>query len=248
MLLLLQLLFAHLVADFVIQPLSWVKDKEQKSFASSKLLLHTLVHALLYAIVLKFAPRYWLGFIVLVVSHYLIDGLKCWLNPIADRLENRLGLFNRRTLFLLDQLLHIAVILWVVHYYQPLDLQSVGFSSEKLWLMLVALIMLTHVSSVVIKVMISRWTPLNAHDGEHSLANAGSFIGILERLFIFVFIITNHWEGVGFLLAAKSVFRFGDLKEAHDRKLTEYILIGTLISFGMALLIGMGYIYAIGLI
>ncbi|MES2418951.1 MAG: DUF3307 domain-containing protein, partial [Bacteroidota bacterium] len=31
----------------------------------------------------------------------------------------------------------------------------------------------------------------------------------------------------------------GDLKEAHDIKLTEYVLIGTLLSFGVALLIAL---------
>lgn len=37
---------------------------------------------------------------------------------------------------------------------------------------------------------------------------------------------------------AKSVFRFSDLKEAKDRKLTEYILTGTLLSFGIAMFTG----------
>lgn len=40
-------------------------------------------------------------------------------------------------------------------------------------------------------------------------------------------------EAVGFLLAAKSVFRFGDLRDDQDRKRTEYVLIGTLLSFGL---------------
>lgn len=62
---------------------------------------------------------------------------------------------------------------------------------------------------------------------------------MLERLFVFIFVITSNWEGIGFLLAAKSVFRFGDLKESKDRKLTEYILIGTLLSFGIAIATGM---------
>ena len=70
-------------------------------------------------------------------------------------------------------------------------------------------------------------------------------LGVLERLFIFVFIITNNWHGIGFLLTAKSVFRFGDLSKSDDRKLTEYILIGTLLSFGLALLIGLGYNYVV---
>ena len=68
--------------------------------------------------------------------------------------------------------------------------------------------------------------------------NAGKYIGILERLLVFVFILVDHWEGVGFMIAAKSVFRFSDLAEAKQRKLTEYVLIGTLLSFGIAVLTG----------
>lgn len=67
----------------------------------------------------------------------------------------------------------------------------------------------------------------------------GKYIGILERLFVFIFVVTNHWEAIGFLLAAKSIFRFGDLRDSKDIQLTEYVLIGTLISFGLALLSGM---------
>lgn len=73
---------------------------------------------------------------------------------------------------------------------------------------------------------------------ERSLPNAGKYIGILERVLVFIFVVTGHWEGIGFLVAAKSVFRFGDLKDSRDRKLTEYILIGTLLSFGIALVVG----------
>lgn len=69
------------------------------------------------------------------------------------------------------------------------------------------------------------------------------YIGIIERILVFVFIVTNHWEAIGFLLAAKSVFRFGDLKRAKDRRLTEYILVGTLLSFGLAILSGMTTLY-----
>ncbi|GAA4342811.1 DUF3307 domain-containing protein [Kangiella taiwanensis] len=241
--LLLKLLMAHLVADFLIQPLSWIKDKEQKAFVSKKLIWHSLVHALLYAMAFAFAPQYWLGWLILVVSHYLIDGLKsiCHRSVVQDKSL----FFNRRSLFIIDQLLHITIIFAVVGYYFP-DLYQVSFNLEQLWLLAIALLLLTRVSSIVIKVLISRWTPLNVDDPgktNHSLANAGSYIGFLERLFIFVFIVTNHWEGVGFLLAAKSVFRFGDLKEAHDRRLTEYILIGTLISFGLAIAISLGYVY-----
>jgi hypothetical protein len=72
--------------------------------------------------------------------------------------------------------------------------------------------------------------------------NAGKIIGMLERLFIFGFVVSNFWEGIGFLLAAKSIFRFGDLKENKEIKQTEYILIGTLLSFGLAIAISKLYL------
>jgi len=66
-------------------------------------------------------------------------------------------------------------------------------------------------------------------------------------LFIFLFIVINYWQGIGFLLAAKSIFRFGDLTKSEDRNLTEYILIGTLLSFGIAIATAMGYNYLVDL-
>jgi hypothetical protein len=92
------------------------------------------------------------------------------------------------------------------------------------------------------KAIFSKWNIEELTEGNQSLEDAGKYIGILERLLVFVFIITHHWEAVGFLITAKSVFRFGDLKESKHRKLTEYILIGTLISFGIAILIGLLFI------
>jgi hypothetical protein len=81
--------------------------------------------------------------------------------------------------------------------------------------------------------------------GVNSLKNAGKWIGMLERLFVFIFIIIKHWEAVGFLLTAKSVFRFGDLCKAKNMKLIAYVLIGTLLSFGIAILTGLFYNYFI---
>ena len=76
-----------------------------------------------------------------------------------------------------------------------------------------------------------------------SLAGAGKIIGMLERLFVFGFILLNAWSAIGFLIAAKSVFRFGDLTEGKNRQLTEYVLIGTLLSFGIAIAAGLLYNY-----
>ena len=98
-------------------------------------------------------------------------------------------------------------------------------------------------ASILIQIIISKWAPHTEENENESLENAGKYIGILERLLVLAFVISGHWQAVGFLIAAKSVFRFGDLKESKDRKLTEYILIGTLLSFGIALAVGMVAIY-----
>jgi len=69
----------------------------------------------------------------------------------------------------------------------------------------------------------------------------GKYIGILERSFVFGFILLDQWSAIGFLLTAKSVFRFGDLSKDKNWQLTEYVLLGTLLSFGIAIIIALTY-------
>ena len=99
---------------------------------------------------------------------------------------------------------------------------------------------------VALSGLVSGWLSDRFIYGWHKLGHALGYVNsrIILSL-VFVFILTDHWEGVGFLIAAKSVFRFGDLKESKDRKLTEYILIGTLLSFAMAIIMALACIYLI---
>ncbi len=65
----------------------------------------------------------------------------------------------------------------------------------------------------------------------------GSYmIGYLERFLIFVMVITDNVSAVGFLITAKSIFRFGEITKPEHRQIAEYVLLGTLASFsyGMA--------------
>jgi len=68
--------------------------------------------------------------------------------------------------------------------------------------------------------------------------NTGRIIGMLERIFIFIFTIAGQFAAVGFILTAKGVVRYQDFK---DRTFAEYVLIGTLLStllaFGIALIL-----------
>lgn len=69
------------------------------------------------------------------------------------------------------------------------------------------------------------------------LPNAGRTIGMLERALIFLFVLMDQAAGIGFLVAAKSVFRFGEVKHHRNRMEAEYILIGTLMSFAYGILV-----------
>jgi hypothetical protein len=66
-------------------------------------------------------------------------------------------------------------------------------------------------------------------------ADGGRMIGRLERLLVFLFVIVGAPTAIGVLVAAKSILRFGEIKDSDSRKAAEYIIIGTLMSFGFAL-------------
>ena len=228
----LKLLIAHIIGDFVLQPKMWVKEKKHKKHKSKYLYYHILVHAIALLLLLELEFSFWPYILMIILSHFVIDLAKLQFQNTK----------NSRYLFFIDQGLHLSVIGFVVYLNFP---PSIGFDklfSEEILLTLLAILMLTSVSSIVMKTLMSKWQ-IDEDQPKSALKNAGAFIGILERLFIFLFIVLGHWSAIGFLITAKSVFRFGDLSRAKDRKLTEYILIGTLLSFLIAIGIGLGYKY-----
>jgi len=224
MILLTKLILAHLTGDFILQPDQWVKDKELKKYRSVKLYVHVLIHGAL-AFVLVWDFTFWLPALILLVSHYFIDLAKVTFQK-PD---------NKNLWLAADQGLHLAVIATLSLAWQHPTISLENFPASKLLIVTTAIVFLTNPASIIIKNFISHWAPDTLYTLTSSLPDAGKFIGFLERLLVLTFVVYNHWEAVGFLLAAKSVFRFGNLKESHDRKLTEYVLIGTLLSFGIAL-------------
>jgi hypothetical protein len=83
---------------------------------------------------------------------------------------------------------------------------------------------------------------------ENGFKNAGRVIGYYERLLIFLFVLADAPTAIGFLIAAKSVFRFGDLTDGESRKNAEYLIIGTLMSFAYALVVAYVTRYVAGLL
>ncbi|MBF0693530.1 MAG: DUF3307 domain-containing protein [Flavobacterium sp.] len=226
MIIFIKLLLAHLLGDFIMQPNSWIADKERKKHLSLYLYRHSLIHgALAYLLISDY--NFWPYALLLVLIHFAID---------LTKLHFQTPLTKRRW-FIVDQLLHLASLILIAIMWHKVDLSHYVID-DRFWIVVTGIIFLTIPTSIIVKTIISIWTPSD-DSADSDLQHAGKYIGILERLFVFCFIVTGHFEAIGFLLAAKSIFRFGDLTQARDRKLTEYVLIGTLISFAFAVFLGL---------
>lgn len=224
--LLLKLLFSHLVVDFLLQTNSIVRKKKEGNC------LYHVIHSLTQALVAYLIVGLWnCWFIIpiILVTHFVID---YWKITYKERLSS----------FIFDQILHIIVlfILWIAITGQY---SMIGKSCQalmkcnKCWIILIGYLLVLKPASIFLGLFTRRWS-LGGNVSE-SLQNAGQWIGYLERILILTFILIGQIEAIGFLLAAKSIFRFGELNKSKEIKTTEYVLIGTLASFTIAILIGL---------
>ena len=81
---------------------------------------------------------------------------------------------------------------------------------------------------------------------QDGMPGGGKMIGLLERGLIYILVLAGLPIGIGFLVAAKSVLRFETAKEgdlAENRKRSEYVIIGTLASFGWAILVSLAILF-----
>ncbi|MBI5015588.1 MAG: hypothetical protein HZB55_08855 [Deltaproteobacteria bacterium] len=72
------------------------------------------------------------------------------------------------------------------------------------------------------------------------LRGGGRVIGWLERFLFVTFVLAGSYGALGFVLGAKGVVRFAEIKDAKDQKVAEYVLVGTLLSLAWAVVVGLG--------
>ncbi len=226
--LLILLIIAHFIADFFIQSNKVVVSKNNKKWKSIGLYTHAISAGILSYLAFVFIGNHQQWFIpfVITVTHFFIDLGKTYLK-------------NRPSGgFVIDQLLHLSVIFfcWLIYSCQPICINWT-ITQDHLFILL-AFLIITKPAAVFIGTIVQRWDTISGKNGTNGLEHAGRWIGYLERILILCFIILHSFEGIGFLLAAKSIFRFGELTKTKERALTEYILIGTLLSFTIAIITG----------
>ncbi len=236
------LLTGHLLADFVFQPDALVRMKRK---ALGMLAHIAIVAVAAIAALAPGTPWALAPVLVVIATHLAMDYVK--IRFLGDTLWS----------FALDQAVHVGVIAGLAVLWPDIAGQS-------LWALLPApalsvvyagcalvcgLIVCVAVGAVVIKKLVEPLAPgavqaastLTAGQAApvappiKGMKYAGRYIGWLERALTFAFILINQPEGVGFLLAAKSILRFRDVQDENDRHQAEYIIIGTFLSFGWAI-------------
>lgn len=166
---------------------------------------------------------------VVAVTHILIDGMKA---RYEDNIKS----------FIADQFGHLAVLLaiWVLIInpgYEDLAVLEQFMNDTRVWIIIAAYLVVIWPAGVLISKMTVKWRNDIFEKGDEdskSLENAGRWIGRLERFLILTFVLLEQYAAIGFLVAAKSIFRFNV-----SRKVSEYILIGTLLSFVTGIVVGL---------
>lgn len=221
------LIAAHAVADFALQTDILIQRKNRINY----LMLHSGVHALLSYIVLQ-AWTCWQAPVFILIVHSLIDFSKHRINS------------ETAMTFTVDQLAHVASLIglsWLLVYFNWLSaFTGIGY---KPLIGIAGFIATVHGSSFLIAKVAKRLTEENKLKLK-GLLNAGKLIGQLERSLIFLFVFIGQPAGIGFLVAAKSILRF---ENAKNQKLAEYVLIGTLLSFSLAIALSYLTLWAMAL-
>jgi hypothetical protein len=232
MLILLQWIAAHLTGDFILQTKKLVQQKNHRKAASWFLYMHCFIHA---GLVYLLSPdkSLWIIPVIIFISHYCIDLWKLYQK-------------NNAISFIADQALHITVLVitWMI-FYQPAgnvfsQLKQL-LDNYNFWLITTGYLFIIFPLAFLLGYATQRWRKdieQSAEWSSTSLSEAGKWIGIFERILVLTFVINNHFEGIGFLIAAKSILRFNDIKGDNMRKEAEYVLIGTLMSFAASILTG----------
>lgn len=243
----LRLLLAHLLADFMLQS-DKICEGKTSSVRSKRLLwqgLHGLLHTIMTFALLGCWEAWWIA-VAVGVLHVVIDVVKVH-TPCRDSLK----------VFAIDQLFHIVVLCFAAivsiniadipttWWGLPLN-GKLGLMVDRIVIVIGYLLMIQPASIIISKILKKfEVSPNNNGDmqRQNSLEKAGRWIGYCERFIALSFILVGCYEAIGFLLAAKSIFRFGDLKESKETQMTEYVLLGTLLSMAIVVIVGIGCKY-----
>lgn len=228
---LLPLLAAHFLGDFIFQTDKDVQNKK-KYLVFAK---HIFVVAILSYLLVGIWNCYEIPLVILI-SHLIIDLIK------------KSSRNDTLVLFTLDQLAHYLVIV-LLSFYMMNKIENTHLSLYwndlfgndylKLLTIIISSIMITKFSSIIITYIIRPFQMkiFKVENDNQQGIKTGRIIGYLERIIILILFLADLPTIVGFLITAKSILRYGEIKNNEDKMVVEYVLIGTLLSFSIGIVI-----------
>ena len=234
---LIMLIIAHICADFIFQTKEMADGKQ---FGNSKMFWHIVI-VFFSAVILTLS--WWIPLIITVI-HYAIDSLK--------KSANDKWTTHPFRIFILDQTAHLVVIFisWSI-YFKKLSfnqdyIERILKHTDYFIIALGYAIVIWPAAYVIRKGVdylsvksgitpsINPAVPNTDGSNNENVYRGGMFIGQFERIIILTFVLLGQYEAIGFLITGKSIIRF---KES-DKLQTEYVLFGTMLSYAIAIVIG----------
>jgi len=236
------LLVAHLLADFAMQSNEDIARKAEAAFFVKHIGTVTVLSWLLVG---EWAN--WVIPLVIAVTHALLDSGKL--------LAQRHG-WNNNRLFVWDQIGHLLVIFGLTLFHDQRGHESnfwqatFGDVYPQILLVVAGLVVSICLGGLMIGMVMSGFCKQLAAEGllpadgsgagsgqaREGLVEGGRRIGQLERLLTFLFVMMGRFELVVLVLIAKAIFSLGVVNRS-PRKMVDYVLLGTLMSFGWGLVV-----------
>ncbi len=228
------LLAAHVAGDFLFQTRKDVLNKNQIAV----LIKHAATVSAISYVLCGFWKSWQIPALIFI-SHALIDGIKVlWLRRVQGQ---------ELPIFFTDQAVHVLVIWFLALYAGEKGpgwwAYLIGNEYFKFLVYVFGLILAARAGAIVLEMAVRPYLIQLKQAGLEpvkGLFNGGRTIGQLERALIFLFIMAGQPGAIGFLIAAKSILRFGEIKDRENRMEAEYIIIGTLMSFLFGLFVAYG--------
>lgn len=236
----LSLCFAHILSDFYLQWKPQCDNKKNKGLKGWGFWFHVfMVGALSWCIFLDWTA--WWVVLGIMVSHGIIDRLKYLVDDDDQSVKSLV-------VFLVDQLLHVGILLLMTYiwirknpYWEPCEFINALLINHPLRVYVIfAMLLALKPANILILDILHAYkvkTDSSTTCDDHGSFHSGELIGWLERGLMLIFVVLGQFEAIGFLIAGKSILRFGET--AHGSEKSEYVLAGTLLSLFISLGLGL---------
>lgn len=254
------MLISHTFSDFVFQSRKMVEEKSKlKAIGFIK---HGIILFLISIFTLLASDFSLLKTVIIItIVHLIIDIFKESFQKILKdlhskgKIENRLFNSWKLAMFLIDQFLHIIIIIFisrgievnkgpVYDFVSPYIYDNNVFSNHNLKILFIITYIAfsgAYMIPLVFNLIYSNISDYNEKLGtiiKQDMKNederdfidevkTGKWIGILERILMLIFIAGSHMAALGVIVSVKSLARF---KMMENKIFSEYYLLGTLLS------------------